>query len=132
MRPAASAPVPTVELAASAYPSWLSCVIDRAATLLQVHHASRAPVCFTWCENGDEWPFLAVLEWTREDFPNGPRVVVLNAFSGDFICASLPGQPTALDASRVCWDNSFAADDSDPGALRRFRDVAIRGARGRR
>jgi hypothetical protein len=90
-------------------PPFMLDLIDRGATLMQAQWPRATMVDFDWYADGERRRYRAVLEWPRGT--SAPRLVVLDARSGDFRCQSLEGRPFDIDPERFMHD--VAADDAD-------------------
>jgi hypothetical protein len=101
-------------------PPFMLDLLDRAATLMQAQWPRTTMVEFDWRTEGARLTYRAVLEWPRGT--GAPRLVVLDARSGDFRCQSLEGRPFDIDPENFVHD--LAADDDVFGPVSRGPGLA--------
>lgn len=90
-------------------PDYMVDLVDRAASVLQMHQGRMSSVPFVYWFDGDDLELLASLVW-KQDEP-APRVQVHYLRSGQFLCQSMMGDLYVIDPSRIVIDGVVASDE---------------------
>lgn len=89
---------PDVPAPAQGAPRYMHDLVDRAAAILRARWPATVGYFSLWAD-GEERQYVARMEWPADQ--PGPRVLVFDGRSGDYVCRSLPAEDelTTLDLS---------------------------------